>query len=122
MQRHYSIYLRTYRKKFGLTQHEVAELVGMDTGQIVSRHEGQTRIPNFKAAIAYQIVFDVPLRALFPELYKEVEREVLERACALRDRIEQEKEVERPGSDQRRAYKFACINDVIARIEAPEEI
>src|SRR2546426_115737 len=87
MPRPFSIYLRTYRKKFGLTQREAAELVGMVSGQIISRHESKVRVPNLMTAVAYQIVFDVPLRALFPELYQKVERSVLERACALRDQI-----------------------------------
>lgn len=38
-------YLRTYRKKLGLTQREVAFLLGCHSGAKVSRYERSARIP-----------------------------------------------------------------------------
>lgn len=114
MQSPFSIYLRTYRKKFGLTQREAALLVGMETGQIVSRHESKVRTPTLKTAIAYQVVFDVPLRALFPEIYYEVELAVLRRAEALRMTLEAE-----PGSP-RTMHKLKRLEEMIRLIESPD--
>ena len=116
MQQPFSIYLRTYRKKFGLTQREAAFLVGMETGQIVSRHESKLRIPGLKTAIAYQTVFDVPLRALLPELYREVEKVVLQRAHQLRDKLRAE-----PRS-QRNEHKLRCVEQIIQHIETPDDV
>ena len=116
MRRPFSIYLRTYRKKFGLTQREAALLVGLETGQIVSRHESKSRTPNFKTAVAYGIVFDVPLRAVFPEIYHELEFAVLKRALALRSKLQALKETARS------AHKLRCIDEIIQRIEGPDEV
>lgn len=114
MQSPFSIYLRTYRKKFGLTQREAALLVGMETGQIVSRHESKVRMPGLKTAIAYQIVFDVPLRALFPEIYHEVELGVLRRAEALRSMLEA------LGDAPRTKHKLRRLEEMIRLIESPD--
>jgi transcriptional regulator with XRE-family HTH domain len=114
MKRPFSIYLRTYRKKFGLTQREAALLVGMETGQIVSRHESKLRTPSFKTAIAYQIVFDVPLRALFPEIYHEVEMAVLGRAEALQMTLKAERDTTRT------KHKLRRLEEMIKMIESPD--
>ncbi len=116
MRHPFSIYLRTYRKKFGLTQREAAQLVGMKTGQIVSRYESKVRMPGLRTAVAYSIVFEVPLRALFPEIYAEVEHLVLIRAQALCARLQQHK------PNRRNYHKLRCVEDLIRRIEAPDDV
>jgi hypothetical protein len=67
-------------------------------------------------AFAYQVVFDVPLRALFPELYRDVEKDVLQRACALRDQLLSQQ------LNRRSIHKLSCIREMIKRIEAPDEV
>jgi transcriptional regulator with XRE-family HTH domain len=116
MRQPFSIYLRTYRKKFGLTQREAALLVGMETGQIISRHESKARIPSFKTVVAYQIVFDVPLRALFPEIYQEVEELVLKRALDLKAHLERRKE------NPRTVHKLRRLEEMIRNIEADNDV
>lgn len=103
-----------YRKKFGLTQREAALLVGMETGQIVSRYESKVRTPSLKTAVGYSIVFDVPLRALFPEVYHEVEHLVLTRALLLRARLQEQE------PSRRNTHKLRCIDELIRQIEAPD--
>ena len=66
-------YLRTHRKRSGLTQSEVAYLLGLKSGQIVSRHERLDRRPNLETMFAYQIIFDVLPHELYPGLYEKVE-------------------------------------------------
>jgi transcriptional regulator with XRE-family HTH domain len=47
-------YLRTYRKKLGLTQREVAFVLGCHGGAKVSRYERSGCIPDFKTNFAYE--------------------------------------------------------------------
>ncbi len=116
MRRPFSIYLRTYRKRFGLTQREVALLVGMETGQIVSRHESRVRMPSIETAVAYSLLFDVPLRALFPEIYHEVEELMLRRALALRTWLQAQT------PSRRNDHKLRCVEQLIRQTEAPDEV
>lgn len=73
-------YLRSYRKRTGLTQSDVASLLGLDTGESVSKYERLARRPTLETAFALQHVFNVPADELFPGLYREVEQGVRDRA------------------------------------------
>lgn len=58
-------YLRTFRKKSGLSQQEVALLLGYaDKGQ-VSRHERGVRTPTLFAALGYETIYRVPVSVIF---------------------------------------------------------
>jgi|SRR5580704_2916082 DNA-binding XRE family transcriptional regulator len=62
-------YLKTHRRRFGLTQREMGELLGYkDPGQ-VSRHERSKSIPSLRIALAYELIFRVPVAALFVGLH-----------------------------------------------------
>jgi transcriptional regulator with XRE-family HTH domain len=76
-------YLRTYRKRSGFSQDEVAFLLGSASGQRVSRYECRARRPTLETALAYEAIFQVPVSALFAGLYQKVERETSSRAQAL---------------------------------------
>ena len=80
-------YLRTHRKRCGLTQDEVAFLLGCRTGTKVSRFERLARKPNLATALACKVVFGIPAHELFPRAHAEVEKEVAERARALANRL-----------------------------------
>ena len=67
-------YLRTYRKRYGLTQDEVAFLLGCQSGTKVSRFERLARKPNLETALACEVVFGIPAHELFPRAYAEVEK------------------------------------------------
>src|SRR2546429_9576493 len=58
-------YLRTYRKRSGLTQREVAFLVGCRNGAQVSRYEKRRRLPPLRTALACEAAFGVPVAELF---------------------------------------------------------
>ena len=62
-------YLRTHRKKSGLTQRELATLLGYDNEGPVSRHERGMTIPPLRIALAYEAIFQVPISELFPAVY-----------------------------------------------------
>lgn len=58
-------YLRMFRKRSGLSQGELAFLLGTKSGSKVSRYEAGNRTPAFEALLAYEIVFRVALDELF---------------------------------------------------------
>lgn len=73
-------YLKSLRRRHGLTQKELAYLCGMDGGTQISRYEHGVRDPSLGALIALLIVFGTKPAELFPGLYAEIYRMVIERA------------------------------------------
>jgi len=76
-------YLRTYRKRSGLSQDEVAYLLGCQNGTKVSRYERFARKPSMETLFAYEVVFGAPARELFAGGYQKVERTTQKRAQLL---------------------------------------
>jgi DNA-binding XRE family transcriptional regulator len=72
-------YLRPHRLKSGLTQRELAELIGIIAHHQVSIHERSVVVPSLLVAFSYHIVFSVPIDELFPGLYETVKQNVEER-------------------------------------------
>lgn len=81
-------YLRTYRRRAGFTQGEVAFLLGTRSGTKISRHERAGRDPGLRTILAYQIIFDVGTDQLFAGTYDRVDREVRQRAGLLAHKLE----------------------------------
>ena len=79
-------YLRTNRKRLNLTQEEVAFLLGfrgLSRGAKVCRDERFAHEPNLRTALAYEAIYQKPIRELFAGLYERIERELTERAKLL---------------------------------------
>lgn len=76
-------YLRTHRKRSGLSQDDLAFLLGSASGAKVSRYERRTIQPKLETALAYEAIFRIPTRELFAGLYQKVEIEVVARAQVL---------------------------------------
>jgi transcriptional regulator with XRE-family HTH domain len=76
-------YLRTYRKRSGLSQDVVAFLLGCQAGTKVSRYERFARKPSLETLFAYEVVFGAPARELFSGAYQKVEKKILNRAQLL---------------------------------------
>lgn len=68
--------LLMHRKASGLTQRELAQLVGYNHAAPVLRHETSRLAPALEVAFAYEIIFRVPIARLFVGLRDEVERNV----------------------------------------------
>jgi transcriptional regulator with XRE-family HTH domain len=83
---HLPNHLRAHRKRSGLSQDEVAFLLGAHSGAKVCRYERFIREPSLQTALAYEAVFQRPASKLFPGLYRKIEREVAARAEALAHR------------------------------------
>jgi transcriptional regulator with XRE-family HTH domain len=99
-------YLRTYRKKLGLTQREVSFLLGCYGPAKVSRYERTGRIPDLKTIFAYEAIFQKPARELFAGIYDRAERETRRRVRQLVSRLR--KRLESPAL----ARKIASLREV----------
>jgi len=104
-------YLRTYRKRAGLTQDELALLLGCTSGTKVSRYERLTREPNLETAFACQAIFGVPAHELFPSIYQNVEQIIKKRAELLKERLS--------GTNAAVKYKLQVLNAIASPREAP---
>ena len=100
-------YLRTYRKRAGLSQDEVAFLLGSRSGAKVSRYELFRRLPTLETALALEAIFGVPVRELFAGLHERGTRAVASRARVLLQRLAAEAPA--PGASQKLASLRALI-------------
>jgi transcriptional regulator with XRE-family HTH domain len=91
---HYSMslklpnYVRTYRKRAGLSQDELAFLLGCEGGTKVSRYERFARHPSLETVLACEAIFGVQVRDLFAGVFEKVEEQIKRRARILLKRLE----------------------------------
>lgn len=76
-------YLRSNRKRLGLSQDEVAFLLGNQSGATVCRYERFAREPSLATALAFEAILKRPVSELFAGLYQKTEVQVAARAKAL---------------------------------------
>ena len=103
-------YLRTHRKRGGLSQDEMAFLLGYQSGTKISRFERLARQPNLETVIACQVVFGIPAHKLFPGVFAEVEKTVTERARQLSARLQGKRGPGRTGF----RHKLAILRAIAA--------
>lgn len=65
--------------------------MGTRSGARVCRDERFTREPSLETALAYEAIFQKPVRELFGGLYQRIEGEVADRAKALGIKVDSEK-------------------------------
>lgn len=75
--------VRTERRRWALTQKEVALLLGFESRTPVSRIEQGERVPNLETALALEVLFGVAPRTLFPQVFGEIEEQVMREALTL---------------------------------------
>lgn len=83
-------YLRARRKGAGLSQEEIAFLLGYHSSHI-SRYERFRRTPGFRIAIAFEVIFKSSVRVLFSGDYHAVEKAIRRRAKRLARQLKAEK-------------------------------
>lgn len=76
-------YLRACRKRAGLSQEDLAFLLGCKNGSKVGRYERFRRQPTLSTVFALERIFERPSRELFAGVYEEAERRVADRAGRL---------------------------------------
>lgn len=81
-------YLRTFRKRSGLAQKELALLFGCRHGSKISRYELGTRCPTLEALLAYAVVFPESTRELFAGEYERIESGIRTRAKKLHRQLD----------------------------------
>ena len=82
-------YLKSHRKKTGLSQRELALLIGYaDEGQ-VSRHERSKSIPPLIVALSYEALFRVSVSVIFPGLFSALAERIEERLAGFEENLGQ---------------------------------
>ena len=81
-------YVRTCRRKSGLSQRELALVLGYRDQWQVSRHERSQSRPTLRTALAYEVVFRVPTAQIFVDLLKAIEQSVEGNLAALELRLQ----------------------------------
>jgi len=80
-------YLRTYRKQSGLSQTEVAFLLGHGSDQQISRYEKRRRVPPIGTALQCEVLFGVPVSELFAGIHEVASNDVKKRMRELRAKL-----------------------------------
>jgi hypothetical protein len=81
-------YLRSHRRRSGLSQRELSALLGYtDEGQ-VSRHERLGTVPHLLTALSYQAIFCVAIAELFPGFYEVVKQGIEERLAKMEEELQ----------------------------------
>jgi transcriptional regulator with XRE-family HTH domain len=76
-------YLRIERRRAGLSQTDIAALLGVRTASKISRYEHGRRLPPLKTALAYEAILGKPIAELFGGMSRVIEGEVQRRARSL---------------------------------------
>ncbi len=108
-------YLRANRKRLGLLQDDVAFLLGAETGESVCRHERFVREPSLAIALAYEAIYQRPVRELFAGLYQEIEKGIATRAQTASDRTCLKK------TSLHSARKIQTLADMAARLFSKDQ-
>jgi DNA-binding XRE family transcriptional regulator len=70
-QPHLASRVRSHRKRAGLSQKDLARIVGLAEARI-SRHERFGIVPPLAVALSYEAAFGVAVRDLYPRLYEDI--------------------------------------------------
>ena len=99
-------HLRVHRKRLGLSQDEVAFLLGWRDASQPSRYEHFSRVPSLRTAMALAVILQVSVFELFPGEYQKVETAVWRQAQRLEARLATE------SPDQPTARKLALLKTI----------
>jgi transcriptional regulator with XRE-family HTH domain len=100
-------YLRAYRQRWSITARELAKLSHCDPS-VIARLEKGPRPPTGRIALAFEVIFGVPIRGLFPSAYENVEELVMARAVRLHELLTDK-------ADKRSARKRELLEEMMKR-------
>lgn len=86
---HLASYIRTHRKRSGLSQKELDYLLGYPYEGQVSRHERMFCFPSLVVALRYQAIFHVPVSELFQGIYETEQHSIEEKLAKMEDDLHQ---------------------------------
>ena len=81
-------YLRSYRLRWGLSQVELADLLGWNRPDVISRIEKKQRPPTLALAMACFILFDTPAAQIFPDMAAGIEALVMARIQEMYEKVQ----------------------------------
>jgi DNA-binding XRE family transcriptional regulator len=81
-------YVRPYRMRWGLSQDDLAFIIGVNNRKFLSHLENHKLPPTLAVAIALWVIFGTEHIELFPALWAKTEEEVLARANDLYERLQ----------------------------------
>lgn len=79
--------LRYHRKRSGLTQRDLAEILGFVGARQIAKHEVEQAVPSIIAVIGYMVIFRASIAELFPGMYETVRDGVEERLAEFERRL-----------------------------------
>ena len=85
-------YLRAHRKRLGLSQNDIAFLLGAESGAKVCRYEKFNRLPGLETILAYSAIFKRPTSELFAGFHDRIVYEIAIRAEKLLEKSKEEPE------------------------------
>ncbi|MBI2755073.1 MAG: helix-turn-helix transcriptional regulator [Betaproteobacteria bacterium] len=112
-------YLRTHRRVWGLTQRELARLLGLVCGAQVSRIENSKRAPALRVALACQTLFGIPPCDMFPHVHAEVEEQVIRDVYELHEGLAQ---ATTPAELRKRELYALALGRAVNRPEGFDEV
>jgi transcriptional regulator with XRE-family HTH domain len=102
-------YLKAYRQRSGLSQADVARLLGFDAPVSISRYETFQRVPHLETALALEILFDASIAQLFPQVAEKVIADLLQETTAFQSDLEN-------GELSLDSLKITTLADIHARL------
>jgi transcriptional regulator with XRE-family HTH domain len=96
--------------RWGLSQKELAYLLGWDRPDVISRIEKKQRTPTLTLVMACFILFDIPAQELFPDISAGIEHLVMARVQELYETIQGD-------PSKRTKKKIELLEDAIARAD-----
>ena len=103
-------YLRSHRLRWGLSQGELARLLGWKRAEVVSRIEQKHRPPTLKLVIACFILFGTAAAELFPDISASIEIDVMARIWELYEKVQGD-------PSKKTKIKIELLEGAIARAE-----
>lgn len=100
--------LRRYRKRLGLSQEEVAFLLGRPDGSQLSRYEHFSYVPVLRTALALAVILRASVHDLFLGEHQMTENAVIFQAQLLKARLTRE------GVNQLTARKLTLLAKIIS--------
>jgi DNA-binding XRE family transcriptional regulator len=76
-------YIFNHRLQTGLSQDDLAVLIGLGEGASVGRYERGVRLPELRTGLALEIIFEEPVQAIFAGISHDLRSDVASRAKAL---------------------------------------
>lgn len=108
-------YLRSNRKRLELSLGEVDFLLGGHDPSKISKHELRQVMPSLMTALAYEAIYQRPIRELFAGLYQQAEKDVAARAKTLTHRMDR-------GDSPRRSLRRRQAFGEIAALRSPKPL